>query len=237
MPDTPMSDTLVLLPGLLNDAELYVHQRQGLADLVDTILIPDLTRAETMEDLAREVLAQAPDRFALAGLSMGGYVAQQVFRQAPERIERLALMDTSARTDSPEQRRRRTGLIELSEKGRFKGVTPRLLPMLIHPSRMEDQPLVDSIFAMASRIGQAGFVRQQRAILSRADSRELLRTVSVPTLIMVGDSDQFTPPELAEEMAGLIAGAELIVVKECGHLPVLEHPKLATTALREWLGA
>ena len=237
MPDTPMSDTLVLLPGLLNDAELYVHQRQGLADLVDTILIPDLTRAETMEDLAREVLAQAPDRFALAGLSMGGYVAQEVFRQAPERIERLALMDTSARPDSPEQRRRRTGLIELSEKGRFKGVTPRLLPMLINPSRMEDQPLVDSIFAMASRIGQAGFVRQQRAILSRADSRELLRTVSVPTLIMVGDSDQLTPPELAEEMAGLIAGAELIVVKECGHLPVLEHPKLATTALREWLGA
>ncbi len=237
MPDTPMSDTLVLLPGLLNDAELYVHQRQGLADLVDTILIPDLTRAETMEDLAREVLAQAPDRFALAGLSMGGYVAQEVFRQAPERIERLALMDTSARPDSPEQWRRRTGLIELSEKGRFKGVTPRLLPMLIHPSRMEDQPLVDSIFAMASRIGQAGFVRQQRAILSRADSRELLRTVSVPTLIMVGDSDQLTPPELAEEMAGLIAGAELIVVNECGHLPVLEHPKLATTALREWLGA
>lgn len=230
-----MPDTLVLLPGLLNDAALYEHQREGLADLVDEILIPDLTRSDDMADLAQQVLDEAPERFALAGLSMGGYVAQEILRQAPERIERLALMDTSAREDSAEQRRRRTGLIELSEKGRFKGVTPRLLPMLIHQSRLEDKPLVDTIFAMAARIGQGGFVRQQRAILSRHDSRELLKTVRVPTLIMVGDSDQLTPPHLAEEMAELIPHAELIMVKDCGHLPVIEHPELATEALRGWL--
>lgn len=235
MPEVPPSETLVLLPGLLNDAALYEHQRKGLSDLVDRILVPDLTRSDDMATLARQVLDEAPDRFALGGLSMGGYVALEMLRQAPGRVERLALMDTSAREDSPEQRRRRTGLIELSEKGRFKGVTPRLLPMLIHESRKADKDLVDTIFSMAARIGRDGFIRQQRAILSRRDSLGLLPTLDVPTLVMVGDSDQLTPPDLSREMSRSIPGAELLIVEACGHLPVLERPEIATAALRRWL--
>lgn len=230
-----MNDTLILLPGLLNDAELWAHQRAGLADLVDRILIPDLNRHDSMADIAAEVLAGAPDRFALAGLSMGGYVALEVFRRAPERVERLALIDTSAREDSDDQRRRRRGLIELADKGRFKGVTPRLLPMLVHESRLEDQAVVRPIFDMAARIGRDGFIRQQKAILSRSDSRDLLPGIGCPTLVMCGRQDQLTPLHLAEEMAAEIAGARLQVVEECGHLPALEHPEITTAAMREWL--
>jgi len=230
-----MADTLILLPGLLNDAALYAHQRAHLDDLVDRILVPDITTDPDIRDLAAAILRDAPERFALAGLSMGGYVALEILRQAPERVERLALMDTSARADGESQRRRRTGLIELSEKGRFKGVTPRLLPQLIHESRMEDRDLVDTIFAMAARIGKDGFIRQQRAILSRSDSRDLLPGYAGPALVMVGDSDKLTPPSLAEEMAELLPNVTFRVVEKCGHLPVLEHPEVATAALRDWL--
>src|SRR3546814_908307 len=126
-----MPDALLLLPGLLNDSALWSHQIDGVADLVDDIRVPDLTRHETVREIAAAILAEAPSRFALAGLSMGGYVALELLRQAPERVERLALLDTSARADSDDQRRRRTGLIQLADMGRFKGVTPRLLPMLV----------------------------------------------------------------------------------------------------------
>jgi pimeloyl-ACP methyl ester carboxylesterase len=133
------AEPLILLPGLLCDARLWTHQSRDLADLSRPI-VADLTGRDTVTDLARDVLAGAPERFALAGLSMGGYVAQEIMRQAPERVTRLALLDTSARADSAEQSERRRGLIRLAETGKFKGVTPRLLPLLIHPD--SSRPLV-----------------------------------------------------------------------------------------------
>lgn len=230
-----MPDALVLLPGLLNDAALWTHQVQGLSELVDDIRIPDLSRHETMRETAAAVLAEAPERFALAGLSMGGYVALEILRQAPERVERLALLDTSARADSEEQRRRRTGLIQLADMGRFKGVTPRLLPLLVHPSRLDDQSVTGPIFEMAARIGRDGFIRQQKAILSRSGSLDLLPGIAVPTLVACGRQDQLTPLELAEEIAEAVPGATLEVVEECGHLPALERPQATTRLLRRWL--
>lgn len=230
-----MPDALVLLPGLLNDAALWTHQVRGLSDLVDDTRIPDLSRHETMREIAAAVLAEAPERFALAGLSMGGYVALEILRQAPERVERLALLDTSARADSEEQRRRRTGLIQLADMGRFKGVTPRLLPLLVHPSRLDDAAVTGPIFEMAARIGRDGFIRQQKAILSRSDSLDLLPGIAVPTLVACGRQDQLTPLELAEEMAAAVPGATLEVVEECGHLPALERPEETTALLRRWL--
>src|SRR3546814_86471 len=231
-----MPDALLLLPGLLNDSALWSHQIDGVADLVDDIRVPDLTRHETVREIAAAILAEAPSRFALAGLSMGGYVALELLRQAPERVERLALLDTSARADSDDQRRRRTGLIQLADMGRFKGVTPRLLPMLVHPSRLEDTSVTGPIFEMAARVGRDGFIRQQKAILSRADSLDLLPGIAVPTLVACGRQDQLTPPALAEEMAAAIPGAELAVIEDCGHLPALEYPELTTGLLRRWLG-
>ncbi len=229
------ADTLVLIPGLLNDAELWNRQIDALDDLVDRIVIPDTARHQTIEPIAAEILAEAEGPVAVAGLSMGGYVALEMLRQAPDRIERLALLDTSARRDSDEQRRRRTGLIELAEKGRFKGVTPRLLPMLVHESRLQDPTVTRPIFDMAARIGRDGFIRQQKAILSRQDSRDLIAELDVPTLIVCGREDQLTPLTFSEEMAATVPGAELHVIEACGHLPALERPEETATLLRAWL--
>lgn len=232
-----MPETLVLLPGLLNDAALWKHQLEHLGDLADRIVVPDLTRHADIGEIAASVLAEVSGAFALAGLSMGGYVALEMLRRAPDRVERLALLDTSARADSDEQRRRRTGLLQLADMGRFKGVTPRLLPMLVHPGRLEDPSVTVPIFEMAARVGRDGFIRQQRAILSRADSRDLLAAIACPTLVVCGRQDQLTPLPLSEEMAAAIPGADLEIVEDCGHLPALEHPDATTGLLRRWLEA
>ena len=224
---------LILLPGLLCDAALWQYQSSALAEFAAP-QVADLTRAESIAGMAAQVLAEAPPRFALAGLSMGGYVAQEILRQAPERVDRLALLDTSARPDTPEQSARRRGLMELSRLGQFKGVTPQLLPMLLHPDHLTEA-LSAIVTGMAERVGQAGFIRQQRAILGRIDSRPSLAAIRVPTLVLCGDSDALTPPALAEEMAAGIAGANLVLVKRSGHLSTLEQPEAVNRAMIEWL--
>ncbi len=176
-----------------------------------------------------------PGRFALCGLSMGGYAALALMRLAPQRVTRLCLMDTSARPDTPEQSRRRRGLMALTQGNRFRGVTPRLLPQLLHPHRLSDTALCADITAMADRVGRDAFLRQQRAILQRPDSRPFLPRIGVPTLIAVGSHDSLTPPDLAEEMAERIPGAALRVIPDTGHLPPMEAPQAATELMRQWL--
>lgn len=230
----PQKIPLVLLPGLLCDAALWRAQVEGLAAIAEPLVI-DLTKDDSLAGMARRALAAAPSSFALAGLSMGGYVAQEIMRQAPDRVTRLALLDTSARADTPEQAARRRGLIELSEKGEFKGVTPRLLPLLIHAARHEDEPLTETVMGMATRVGKDAFLRQQKAIMGRPDGREDLRRIACPTLVLCGRQDALTPLALHEEIAGLVPGAKLVVVEECGHLSPLEKPGTVTAALRQWL--
>jgi pimeloyl-ACP methyl ester carboxylesterase len=225
---------LILLPGLLCDRALWQHQIEHLADLAD-MSVPDLGVDETVEAMARRVLDAAPPRFALAALSMGGYVAHAIMRAAPERVARLALFDTSARPDTDEQMSRRRGLIELAQKGKFKGVTPRLLPLLIHPDRLGDNALTEAVMAMAERIGKPSFLRQQKAIMARPDSRRFLPGYRCPALVAVGRSDAITPIEVNAEMAGLIPGARLVVIEHSGHLPTMEQPVAATALLRYWL--
>ena len=232
----PQKIPLVLLPGLLCDAALWHPQVEGLGAIAEPLVI-DLTRDDSLGAMARRALAAAPPSFALAGLSMGGYVAQEIMRQAPERVTKLALLDTSARADTPEQTARRRGFIELSEKGEFKGVTPRLLPVLIHAARLEDKPLTEIVMGMAERVGKEAFLRQQRAIMGRPDGREDLRRIGCPTLVLCGRQDAATPVELHEEIAGLVAGAKLVLVDDCGHLSTLEKPTTVTAALRQWLTA
>ncbi len=229
-PPTP----LLLLPGLLCDAALWAPVLPGLGELVEP-MVPDLTRDATVADMAARALAAAPATFALVGLSMGGYVALEILRQAPGRVQRLALFDTSARPDTPEQSRRRRGLIGLAQTGRFKGVTPRLLPQLVH-TRHQDGPLAAEVMAMADRVGRDGFLRQQAAILGRPDSRPLLPGLRMPVLVGVGAEDILTPPHLAEEMAALIPGARLALIADSGHLPPMEQPAAVVALLRCWLG-
>lgn len=230
-----MTEPLVLLPGLLCDAALWAPQVSALRGLADPIMIGDLTRHDSMAGMAEAVLAEAPPRFALAGLSMGGYCALEIMRRAPERVTRLALLDTSARPDTDEQRARRRGLIELAEKGEFKGVTPRLLPLLIHPDRLGDEALTATVMGMAERVGKEAFLRQQKAIMGRPDSRPDLARINCPTLVLVGRQDALTPVALHEEMAAGIPGARLVIIEDSGHLATLEKPEAINAALEDWL--
>ncbi|BBK42988.1 hydrolase [Allostella vacuolata] len=229
-----MRQPLVLLPGLLCDAALWRPVTDALAAEAAAV-VADLTLDETVQDMARRVLEWAPRRFALAGLSMGGYVAQEIMRQEPERVVRLALLDTSARDDSDEQRRRRRGLIALATQGKFKGVTPRLLPLLVHPDRLEDAPLVETVTGMAERVGRAAFLRQQTAILGRPNGVADLARIDCPTLVLCGRQDALTPPEVHDEMAFHVPGADLVQIDDCGHLAPLERPEAVVAALRAWL--
>ncbi|WP_338147851.1 alpha/beta fold hydrolase [Neoroseomonas terrae] len=226
---------LLLLPGLLCDARLWRDQAAALAPIAAPV-VADLTLDDRIEAMAERALASLEGPFALAGLSMGGYVALEVMRRAPGRVTRLALLDTSARPDTEEQKRRRRGLISLSRSGQFRGVTPRLLPSLIHPSRL-DGPVADDVMAMAERVGKEAFLRQQEAIMNRVDSRPGLSQIAVPTLVGVGAADVLTPPELAAEMAALIPGARLRHFAGTGHLPTMETPEAVNATLAAWLVA
>jgi len=227
---------LALLPGLLLDDALWHAQVDDLAEIADC-RVADLSTQASVAAMAADVLAAMPDRFALAGISMGGYVALEILRQAPSRVAALALLDTTARPDTAEQTARRRGLIELAQKGTFKGVTRRLLPMLVHADRLADTVLTGEVMAMAERIGRDAFLRQQKAIMARPDSRELLPRINCPTLVLCGREDALTPLAWHEEMAGAMADARLVIVESCGHLSPLERPVEVTAALRQWLAA
>ncbi len=230
MPRSP----LVLLPGLLNTRRVYDHQVEALADIADCT-IPELWHHDTMAEMAEATLALAPPTFALCGFSMGGYVAFEIFRRAPQRVERIALMDTQAGPDTPETAARRRGFIEQTRIGRFHGVHPTLLPQLVHPSRVSDPAVTQPLLDMATEVGGDGFVREQQAILGRADSRPLLVEIEVPAVVIVGRQDLVTPPSRAEEIATDIANARLVVIEECGHMAPLEQPAEVSAALRRWL--
>jgi pimeloyl-ACP methyl ester carboxylesterase len=201
------------------------------------VTIADHTRADSVESIAEQILASAPPRFALAGLSMGGYLAFEVMRQAPERVARLALLDTSARPDTPEQSQGRRELMALAEAGGLDEVVEHLLALFVHPDRYADEPLCETVRAMARATGAEAFVRQEASIIGRPDSRPDLGAIRCPTLVLVGDGDVLTPPELAVEIADGIAGARLVTVEHCGHLPPLERPEQVTDALVAWMQA
>lgn len=226
--------TLVLLPGLLNTRRVYAAQIAALADIAD-IVVPELTAYNSMTAMAEAVLAAAPDRFALGGFSMGGYVAFEVLRRAPQRVERLALIDTQAGPDMPEATARRRGFIEQTKIGRFHGVQPSLLPSLVHPSRLQDADVIQPILDMAQEIGSEGFVREQNAIMDRPDSRPMLAGIDMPTVVICGRQDLAIPLPRAEEMATTIPDARLAVLEICGHMAPLERPAEVSAALRRWL--
>ncbi len=230
------AETLLFLPGLLCDARLFRDQVEALSPRIRCV-VADLTHDDRLGAMADRALALLPDAApaAVCGLSMGGYVAFEMLRRAPQRVSRLALMDTSARPDTPEQLRRRRALLSLSESGMFRGVTPRLLPQLLHPGRIAG-PLGPEVIAMAERVGRPAFHRQQRAIMHRPDSRPDLARIAVPTLVAVGEADALTPPDRAEEMAAGIPGARLAVIPAAGHLPPMETPEAVTALLAAWLG-
>jgi pimeloyl-ACP methyl ester carboxylesterase len=229
---------LVLVPGLNCSARLYAEQVPALWRF-GPVQIADHTRADSMAAIAAGILNAAPERFALIGLSMGGYIALEIVRQitrdAPQRVARLALLDTGARADTPEQTARRKHLISLAQGGRFAEVPDLLFPVLVHRSRHGDAQLKEINRQMAQETGPEAFVRQQHAIMGRADLRPSLAAVRCPTLVLVGEGDELTPPYLSQEMAQGIPGARLETVPDCGHLSTLEQPAAVNKLLVDWM--
>jgi pimeloyl-ACP methyl ester carboxylesterase len=225
---------LVLIPGLLASARLYAAQIPALWRY-GPVMVADHTRDDSMGAIAAGILATAPPRFALAGLSMGGYVCFEIVRRAAERVTRLALLDSSARPDTPEASQLRRAQIELAQSGRFAAVTEQQFPRLVHRDRQGDRALRALVETMADEVGPQAFVRQQRAIMTRADSRPSLAAITCPTVVIVGEGDVLTPPELAAEMANGIRGARLISIRDSGHLSTLEQPEAVNGAMTAWL--
>lgn len=225
---------LLLLPGLVCDQALWEHQRRHLAEVAQP-LVADLTTADSIEALARAVLAAAPERFALAGLSMGGYVAFEILRLAPERVVKLALLGTNAHADSPEATQRRRDAMRMAREGRLAHIMAVMLALLVHPERTRDPAITGTVRAMAERIGADAFVRQQTAIIDRADSRPDLPDITCPTLVLCGREDALCTVETHAGMAAAIPEARLAVIEECGHLSSIERPQAVTALLRDWL--
>jgi pimeloyl-ACP methyl ester carboxylesterase len=188
-----------------------------------------------MAAIARRILEQAPPRFALAGLSMGGYIVLEIVRQAADRVAKLALLDTGSRDDPPEAQEKRRANIALAESARFHEIVELQFPLYVHPGRVNDAALKSVYLAMCHDVGPEAYVRQQKAIMARADSRPLLPSVRCPTLVLVGAEDIATPPALSDEMAAVIPNARLVKVPACGHLSTLERPEAVTRAMVEWL--
>jgi len=226
---------VVLIPGLLGSARLYAPQLPELWRC-GPVTVADHTRDDSFGAIVRRMLASAPPRFALVGLSMGGYLSFEVVRQAGERVAKLALLDTSARPDTPEQSAVRRAQVAQAAAGGFAAVVDSQFEGLVHPARRADGALREVNRLMAEDVGAEAFARQQTALIARPDSRPTLGAIRCPTLVLVGAEDQLTPPERAREIADGIRGARLVTVPDCGHLSTLEQPQAVTRALLEWLG-
>ena len=228
---------LVLVPGLLCDAALWAPQIAALHEIAQC-WVADVTRDDTMEAMAQRVLEDVPfERFALAGLSMGGMTSLAIVRAAPHRVQKLALLDTNARPDTPERSRERMTFVARAEQeGGFGTIHRLMMARLVHPARQSDAVLIRSIEAKADRVGVPAYRKQQFAVMGRPDARPGLGAIACPTMVLCGREDILTPLDLHEEMAALIPGAELVIVEHCGHMSTLERPDVVNAAMRSWLG-
>jgi pimeloyl-ACP methyl ester carboxylesterase len=231
-----MTITTVFVPGLLCSAEVFAHQAAALWGF-GPVMVASTLEGNTVAQVAAAILRDAPPRFALAGISWGGYVCMEMVRQAPGRVIGLALLDTSARPDTPEQSARRRAMLGQAEESKFPAWAEAALGSIAHPSRQADPMLQAINRRMGIAVGLQGFARQTEAAISRPDSRPGLAVIDVPTLVLVGEDDLLTPPEFSEEIASIISGSVLVVVANCGHASTLEQPEQVTEALLAWMRA
>jgi pimeloyl-ACP methyl ester carboxylesterase len=227
---------ILLVPGLASSARIYAPVIPALWRL-GPVMIANHIRDDNMSDIAARVLSEAPPRFALAGHSMGGYIALEIMRQAPERVAKLALINTQARPDTPEATARRRGLMARARHGELRAIREESFPELIHPSRRDDAEILKLVHAQDEDVGVEGYLRQQAAIIARVDSRPTLSAITCPTLVLTGDADNTIPNAFSKEMAEAVAGARLVILDRCGHLPQAEQPDATVRALTEWLAS
>lgn len=225
---------IILIPGLGTSPRTYANILPSLWKQ-GSVTIANQTEDNSIETIAKRILAAAPPQFALIGHSMGGYIAFEILRQAPDRVSKLALLSTSARPDNDEATEKRKKQIEKVEKGNFAEVITGALAAFVHPSHKEDKNLQEIITAAHNDAGAAAYLRQQTAIMGRKDSRPNLKNIKIPTLVLTGDEDKLIPLELSQEIANSIKGAKLVIINQCGHMPPLEQPQALNKALVEWL--
>lgn len=225
---------ILLIPGLGGSPRIYAPVAAGMWQF-GPVTVANHVRDDNMAVIARRILAEAPPRFALAGHSMGGYIAFEIMRQAPDRVAKLALINTQARPDSEAARERRKALIARVKGGDYHGVLDDLYPGFVHPSRHDDAALRRIVHDMGDDVTAEGFVRQLTAIMARPDSRPTMATIRCATLVLTSDTDNTLSNMLSKEMAEGIPNAKLVVISDCGHLPQLEKPRETTDALTAWL--
>ncbi|MBO6891986.1 MAG: alpha/beta fold hydrolase [Roseibium sp.] len=230
-----MSDPIVFVPGLLCTEALFAPQIVAYADR--PIMVANHRDHDSIGDIAASILEQAPERFSLIGLSMGGYISMEIMRLAPERVGKLALLDTNARPDTEDQTKRRKFLIDLTRKKGFTKIPHLLFPGFVHENREEDEHLKSAVVEMAHETGPDAFIRQKTAIINRIDSRPSLANIACPTLVLVGDGDQLTPPSVSREIHEHIPGSDLSIIENCGHLSTLEAPDVVTGVIRDFLNS
>jgi len=225
---------ILLVPGLVSSPRIYAPVMPALWRY-GPVTVANHIRDDNMGAIARRILAEAPPRFALAGHSMGGYIAFEIMRQAPERVAKLALLNTQARPDTMEASERRRGMMARARASDYRGVLDELFPGFVHPSRREDASLRRLVHDMGDDVGVDAFIRQQTAVIGRPDSRPTLAWIKCPTLVLSGDQDNTIPNSLSMEMANNIPEAKLVILPNCGHLPQPEQPQATAAALVEWL--
>lgn len=230
------STPILLIPGLGGSPRIYAPVMPSLWRL-GPVTVANHIRDPDMASIARRILAGSPPRFALAGHSMGGYIAFEIMRQAPERVTRLALIGTQARPDTEQARARRTAQIDKVRGGGLHEVLDALYPIFVHPARRDDAALQAMVHEMGDDVGAEAFARQLGAIAGRIDSRPTLAAIRCPTLVLTGDQDDTIPDSRAAsaEMADGIAGARLVTIPDCGHLPQPERPRETADALSAWM--
>ena len=224
----------VLVPGLICTPRLYAAQIPALWAF-GPVTVADHRRDDGVDAIAARILADAPERFALTGLSMGGYIAMAILRAAPQRVAKLMLLDTGPRADTAAQSDNRRRQIAIAQGGRFGEIAGLLWPLFVHKNRHGDAALKEIVVTMAAETGPDAFVRQQTAIMTRPDARGALAAITCPTIILVGAEDELTPPALAHEMHALIPESRLTTIADCGHLSTLEQPEAVNRALVDFL--
>ena len=228
----PTRSTILFACAHLTDERLFAHQVQALRDAYD-VRVFAFRGHPTLDAMATELLAAAPPRFTLVGLSLGGYLAFEVLRRQAERVERLVLLDTRASADNDTLRKGRLADIEKVQAGGIDALIPELPGRWVHePNRARVSELMAS---MARNIGATGQYNQQQAMLARPDSHADLRKVRVPTLIACGRHDNATPLAEHERMQACVPGSRLAVFEQCGHLAAIEQPEAVTALLTRWL--
>jgi pimeloyl-ACP methyl ester carboxylesterase len=235
---SPHRHPLVLIPGLLCDASVWLNQRAALEDIAD-IRVADHGLQDSLAGMARAILASAPPRFAIAGHSMGGRVALEVYRAAPERISGVALMDTgnhplAAGEAGEREVAGRLALLETARREGMRAMATEWVQGMVHPDRLADAPLIEAILNMFASKTPGIYEAQTRALINRPDATPVMPTIRCPTLVLCGHEDSWSPVQRHLEMAAAIPGSTFVDIPDCGHMCTMERPEAVSAAMRTW---